>query len=215
MPCWDEFLTEFLVQVQQWIVGDPTSSETKLGPMASHAPRADLVAQVDDAIAKGATVHLGGEVADGRGAYYPATVLSGVDPTMRAYREELFGPVAVLYRVGSAAEAVEIANDSPFGLGAAVYGRDEATAQEVADQLEVGWWGSTPPSRAPLTCRSEASGILESAASSEGLASRSSPTRSCATAGLAVVGSVAFPGRVGRGQARTSTPTTQPIREGQ
>ena len=65
--------------------------------MASHAPRADLVAQVDDAIAKGATVHLGGEVADGRGAYYPATVLSGVDPTMRAYREELFGPVAVLY----------------------------------------------------------------------------------------------------------------------
>ena len=78
---------------------------------------------------------------DGPGAYYPATVLTGVDPTMRAYREELFGPVAVLYRVRSAEEAIAIANDSPFGLGAAVFGRDEAKAREVADQLDVGMVG--------------------------------------------------------------------------
>jgi succinate-semialdehyde dehydrogenase/glutarate-semialdehyde dehydrogenase len=138
---WDEFLTAFLAQSERWTLGDPTMSETRLGPMASLAGREDLVAQVDDAVAKGASVHLGGAPADGPGAFYPATVLSGLDPTMRAYREELFGPVAVLYRVGSAAEAVAVANDSPFGLGAAVFGGDVAQAQEVADQLDVGMVG--------------------------------------------------------------------------
>ena len=67
--------------------------------------------------------------------------LSGVEPTMRAYREELFGPVAVLYRVASAEQAIAVANDSPFGLGAAVFGGDEARAREVADRLEVGMVG--------------------------------------------------------------------------
>ena len=109
--------------------------------MASLAGRADLEAQVDDAVAKGARVHLGGAVPEGPGAFYPATVLTAVDATMRAYREELFGPVAVLYPVSSAEQAVAIANDSPFGLGAAVFGSDEAKAREVADQLEVGMVG--------------------------------------------------------------------------
>jgi succinate-semialdehyde dehydrogenase/glutarate-semialdehyde dehydrogenase len=138
---WEEFVEEFLAQARQWTLGDPSSSETRLGPMASVAGRADLAEQVDDAIAKGATVHLGGAVPDGPGAFYPATVLSGVEPAMRAYREELFGPVAVLYPVTSAEEAIAIANDSPFGLGAAVFGRDEARAREVADELEVGMVG--------------------------------------------------------------------------
>lgn len=75
------------------------------------------------------------------GAFYPATVLTRVDTSMRAYREELFGPVAVLHRVGSAEHAVAIANDSPYGLGAAVFGRDESRAREVADQLDVGMVG--------------------------------------------------------------------------
>ena len=138
---WDTFLEEFLAQARHWTFGDPSSKETKLGPMASLSARADLEAQVDDAVARGATVHLGGTVPDGAGAFYPATVLSGVDPTMRAYREELFGPVAVLNRVASPQQAISIANDSPFGLGAAVFGRDEAKAREVADQLEVGMVG--------------------------------------------------------------------------
>ena len=77
------------------------------GPMASLAARTDLVGQVEDAIAKGATVHLGGQVPDGPGAFYPATVLTGVTPEMRAYREELFGPVAVLYQVDSVDEAID------------------------------------------------------------------------------------------------------------
>jgi succinate-semialdehyde dehydrogenase/glutarate-semialdehyde dehydrogenase len=109
--------------------------------MSSLAARADLVAQVEDAVAKGAAVHLGGVVPDGPGAFYPATVLSGVDTTMRAYHEELFGPVAVIYRAASAEDAVRIANDSPYGLGGAVFGRDEARAAHVADQLDVGMVG--------------------------------------------------------------------------
>ena len=138
---WDQFLDEFLVQARQWTIGDPSSNETKLGPMASLAARADLKEQVDDAVKKGATVHLGGAIPDGAGAFYPATVLSAVDPTMRAYREELFGPVAVLNRVTSAEQAVSIANDSPYGLGAAVFGRDETKARDIADQLDVGMVG--------------------------------------------------------------------------
>jgi succinate-semialdehyde dehydrogenase/glutarate-semialdehyde dehydrogenase len=138
---WDTFLEAFLEQAQQWTLGDPHSSDTKLGPMASMGARADVTAQVDDAVARGATVHLGGAAPDRPGAFYPATVLTDVDPTMRAYREELFGPVAVLYRVDSAEHAVAIANDSPFGLGAAVFGRDEARIRGVVDQLEVGMVG--------------------------------------------------------------------------
>jgi succinate-semialdehyde dehydrogenase/glutarate-semialdehyde dehydrogenase len=138
---WEPFLEEFLSQARQWRFGDPSSNETKLGPMASRTARADLQAQVEDAVAKGATVHLGGESPDGAGAFYPATVLSAVDPSMRAYREELFCPVAVLTRVTSAEQAVSVANDSRYGLGAAVFGRDETKAREVADQLEVGMVG--------------------------------------------------------------------------
>jgi succinate-semialdehyde dehydrogenase/glutarate-semialdehyde dehydrogenase len=86
-------------------------------------------------------VHAGGSVPDGPGAWYPATVLSGVTPDMRAYHEEIFGPVAVVHRVGSEDEAVELANSSPYGLGGAVFAADEEAAEKVADRLEVGMVG--------------------------------------------------------------------------
>ncbi|WP_370107758.1 NAD-dependent succinate-semialdehyde dehydrogenase [Nocardioides sp.] len=138
---WDLFLEEFVDQARQWTLGDPARSDTRMGPMASRAGRDDLEEQVQDAVEKGAHVHLGGTAPDGPGAYYPATVLTGVDPTMRAYREELFGPVAVLHRVASAEQAIAIANDSPFGLGAAVFSGDETRAKDVVDRLEVGMVG--------------------------------------------------------------------------
>lgn len=138
---WDNFLEAFLAHARKWTIGNPSDEATRLGPMSSLAARADLVAQVEDAVAKGATVHLGGVVPDGPGAFYPATVLSGVDATMRAYHEELFGPVAIVYHAGSADEAVEIANDSLYGLGGAVFGSDEARTAHVADQLDVGMVG--------------------------------------------------------------------------
>ncbi|KFG72892.1 NAD-dependent succinate-semialdehyde dehydrogenase [Streptomyces mutabilis] len=138
---WDQFLPAFLDKAAEFQVGDPTSQDTRLGPMASLQARADLAAQVEDAIAKGAVVHLGGKTPEGEGAYYPATVLSGVTPQMRAYHEELFGPVAVLYKVASLDEAVELANDSPYGLGSAVFARDEEEAAAVANRLEAGMVG--------------------------------------------------------------------------
>ncbi|MFI6367729.1 NAD-dependent succinate-semialdehyde dehydrogenase [Nocardia sp. NPDC050630] len=138
---WDEFLTSFVERAQGWTTGDPLDRATKMGPMASLAGRAELAEQVEDAVAKGATVHAGGVVPDGAGAYYPATVLSGVTKDMRAYGEELFGPVAVLYKVDSAEEAINVANDSRFGLGAAVFTSDPQLAADIADRLEVGMVG--------------------------------------------------------------------------
>jgi succinate-semialdehyde dehydrogenase/glutarate-semialdehyde dehydrogenase len=137
----DEFLDGFVEKASQWRLGDPTNPDTKLGPMASLPARSDLVDQVEDAVGKGATVHLGGEVPDGPGAFYPATVLTGVTPEMRAYREELFGPVAVLYQVDSVDEAIELANDSPYGLGSAVFTGDLKQADDVANRLDVGMVG--------------------------------------------------------------------------
>ena len=138
---WDSFLDAFLAKAAEWQIGDPMSEDTRLGPMSSAQARAELAEQVDDAVAKGAAVHLGGYIPEGRGSYYPATVLSGVTPDMRAYREELFGPVAVLHRVNSVDEAITLANDSPYGLGSAIFTNDEKQAAYVTDRLEVGMVG--------------------------------------------------------------------------
>ena len=138
---WDEFLDGFLTKAAGWQAGDPTNASTKLGPMSSVTARDELATQVQDAIDKGARVHLGAQVPDGEGAFYPATVLSGVTPAMRAYHEELFGPVAVLYRAASVDAAIELANDSPYGLGSAVFTRDADTAGYVTDRLETGMVG--------------------------------------------------------------------------
>ena len=137
----DEFLHGFVTKAGEWRLGDPTSEDTRLGPMASLAARADLVDQVEDAVAKGAQVHLGGGVPDGPGAFYPATVLTGVTPQMRAFHEELFGPVAVVYQVDSVDEAITLANDSPYGLGSAVFTGDLDQGDEVANRLDVGMVG--------------------------------------------------------------------------
>ena len=88
-------------------------------------------------MAAGATA-VTGDVAALRGAFFPPIVLTGVTPGMRAYSEEMFGPVAVVHRAASAAHALDIANDSPFGLGASVYGSDIAVATEIAGRLEAG-----------------------------------------------------------------------------
>jgi acyl-CoA reductase-like NAD-dependent aldehyde dehydrogenase len=138
---WDEFVAGFVTKTAEWQLGDPRKTETRLGPMASTDARDELTAQVDDAVAKGATLHVGGVVPDTAGAWYPATVLSGVTPDMRAWREELFGPVAVLYKASSVEHAITLANDSPFGLGAAVFSHDVDLAARVADRLDVGMVG--------------------------------------------------------------------------
>jgi len=138
---WDEFVEAFVALAETWRTGDPREESTRLGPMASTGARRDFAAQVDDAVEKGATVLAGAVLPEGPGAYYPATVLTGVTTDMRAWHEELFGPAAVLHRVGSVDEAIRLANDSPYGLGGAVFTQDEAQAAYVADRLDVGMVG--------------------------------------------------------------------------
>ncbi|MFD9330352.1 NAD-dependent succinate-semialdehyde dehydrogenase [Streptomyces sp. NPDC060065] len=118
-------------------------------PMSSRTAAETLHQQVQDAVEKGARLHAGGVLSDGPAAYYTPAVLTGVTREMRAYFEEIFGPVAVVYRVGSDEEAVELANDTPYGLGGMVFSKDPARAEKVAEQLEVGmanvnWLGEGP-----------------------------------------------------------------------
>ena len=107
-------------------------------PLSSRAAAERLHEQVQDAVGKGATLHAGGVLTDGPAAYYTPAVLTGITKEMRAYSEELFGPVSVVYKVGSDDEAVELANDTPYGLGALVFSKDKARAEKVAEQLDVG-----------------------------------------------------------------------------
>ena len=119
-------------------MGDPLAEGTDVGPQSRPDLRDDLHKQVMESVAKGAKVLLGGEIPPGRGSFYPPTVLAEVRPGMPAYHEELFGPVASVLSARDEADAVRIANDSIFGLGAAVFTRDTARGERVARQLEAG-----------------------------------------------------------------------------
>jgi succinate-semialdehyde dehydrogenase/glutarate-semialdehyde dehydrogenase len=107
-------------------------------PLSSRRAAEVLDAQVQDAVGKGATLHAGGLLSPGPDAHYTPAVLTGVTPDMRAWSEELFGPVAVVYRVESDEEALALANDSAYGLGGAVFSRDRERARALAERLDVG-----------------------------------------------------------------------------
>ncbi len=119
--------------------GDPAeSAEGTFAPLSSRAAAERLAEQVEDAVSKGATLHAGGVLSEGPAAYYSPAVLTGITEEMRAYREELFGPVAVVYSVSSDDEALALANDSDYGLGGAVFSKDTDRARKLAERLEVG-----------------------------------------------------------------------------
>ena len=126
-------------EMERRVVGDPLEEDTQIGPMARHDLRDELHRQVAASLEAGARCTLGGEPPEGPGAYYPPTVLAGVEPGMAAFDEELFGPVAAVIRAESEEEAIRLANASPFGLGAAVFTRDEVRGREIATKrLEAG-----------------------------------------------------------------------------
>jgi succinate-semialdehyde dehydrogenase/glutarate-semialdehyde dehydrogenase len=116
-------------------MGDPADPDTVLGPMARDDLRDELHDQVERCVAAGAKLALGGQVPDRPGAWYPATVLTGVGPGMPAYDEELFGPVAAIIAAKDTADAIRIANDTRFGLGASVYTGDAQLGERIASEL--------------------------------------------------------------------------------
>ncbi len=135
----DEFQAAFVEQMQRLRIGDPLENDTEIGPLARDDLRDDLHDQVQHSIATGAKLLLGGERLNRPGFYYAPTVLANVAPGMPAFDEETFGPVAAVTRARDAQHAVELANRSPYGLGASIHTRDEELAHQLAAQIESGF----------------------------------------------------------------------------
>ncbi|MCU4183082.1 NADP-dependent succinic semialdehyde dehydrogenase [Acidiferrimicrobium sp. IK] len=135
---YDEFQRRFVEAMSAQVVGDPMEDGTDVGPLASEQQLHDVSELVDDAAGKGASVLCGGKPLGGQGWYYPPTVLADVTPAMRVHLEEVFGPVATLYRVRDIDEAVELANATEFGLGANVWTDDESERERFLADIEAG-----------------------------------------------------------------------------
>jgi len=136
---YEEFRDKFVAQCKKLKVGDPTNENTDLGPMAREDLRDELHEQVKKSLEAGATLSLGGEIPDSDGYFYPVTVLEDVSPGMPAYDDELFGPVASLIRVRDDKQAMEVANDSRYGLGGGIFSTDTDKAIALAkDEFDTG-----------------------------------------------------------------------------
>jgi succinate-semialdehyde dehydrogenase/glutarate-semialdehyde dehydrogenase len=134
----DEFLTKFKDKLAHMKVGDPMDRTTELGPLSSEEAAAHLADQVKRSVSAGAKVLLGGKRVDRPGAFMEPTILTDLKPGIPAYSEELFGPVASFYRVRNEKEAIDLANDSNFGLGGSVFTQDIERGKRVADQIDTG-----------------------------------------------------------------------------
>jgi succinate-semialdehyde dehydrogenase/glutarate-semialdehyde dehydrogenase len=137
-PVYSRFLELFVREMAALVVGDPLDEVTQVGPLARRDLVADLHGQVTDAVNHGAVAILGGQPLASPGCYYPPTVLTGVKPGMRAYHEELFGPVATVMAVRDVEHALAMANDTPFGLGASLWTADPVKGAAMAARIESG-----------------------------------------------------------------------------
>lgn len=138
-PVYDTFLERVVQSMKQKKIGDPFEGTTDIGPIARPDLRDDLHRQVRESIEKGAECLLGGEIPSGPGAFYPPTVLTNITRGMPAYEEELFGPVASVIRARDEQRAVDIANDTNYGLGAALFSENVEHAEQLAaEKLEAG-----------------------------------------------------------------------------
>ena len=135
---YEAFMGRFKHAMASMIVGDPLREETQVGPQAREDLVIELQEQVEASVAKGAKIELGGKRLNGKGYFYPPTILTGVKPGMPAYHEELFGPVAAVIRIRDEEEAIAVANDSCFGLGGSVWTRDTQKGEQIAARIEAG-----------------------------------------------------------------------------
>ena len=134
----DEFERLFVAAMEALRVGDPMADGTDVGPLATAAIRDEVDEQVRTSVAAGARVLTGGSKLEGTGFYYPPTILADIPEDAPAYREEVFGPVASLFRVADIGEAIALANDSQFGLGSSVWTRDEGERRRFVGEIEAG-----------------------------------------------------------------------------
>lgn len=149
---YDDFVAGMKARLEA-LAADPDKemAAVSIGPVSSRSAAEQVQSQVDDAVSKGATLHLGGTMSES-GSFFAPTLLTDVKPGMRAYREEVFGPVVVVYKVKDEAEAIDLANDSPYGLSCDVFSASQERAIAVADQLETGmaWINGISGSQADL-----------------------------------------------------------------
>ncbi len=134
----DRFLDRFMTALSQLQVGDPMDSRTTHGPLSSEAALVQLIKQVDGAVEHGARLLMGGSRLDRPGSFMEATILTDIRPDNPAFRDEFFGPVVSFYRVRDEAEAIALANNSDFGLGASVFTQDVARGKRMASQIDTG-----------------------------------------------------------------------------
>lgn len=134
----DRFLEKFKAALSALKPGDPLDKGTTLAPLSTEGALVKLLEQVDQAVASGAKLVLGGKRIEGPGAFMEPTILTNIKPDNPAYREEFFGPVALMFRVKSEDEAVELANDSDFGLGGSIFTRDVARGERLASRIDTG-----------------------------------------------------------------------------
>jgi len=137
-PVYDAFVEGFTERINQLTVGDPIAEDTDVGPLARPDLRDEVHDQVERAVADGATLRTGGYALDGTGYFYAPTVLADVMPGTVAFDEEIFGPVAAIVKADDVNHAVRLANDTPFGLGGAVFTTDLEQGEAVALRLECG-----------------------------------------------------------------------------
>ncbi|EML7114425.1 TPA: NAD-dependent succinate-semialdehyde dehydrogenase [Klebsiella variicola] len=146
----ESFLAKFSEAFRQVKIGDPLDESTTLGPLSSKDALDTLSKQVDEAVKNGATLHLGGKAVAREGIFFEPTILTGITRDNPAYFEEFFGPVAQIYVVKNDEEAIQLANDSHYGLGGAVFSQDIERAKRMASAIETGmvyinWLTDTAP----------------------------------------------------------------------
>ena len=137
-PVVEEFTAAYKTELARFKMGDPSDMETDIGPMARGDLRESLHNQVRDSIKEGANLETGGEIPDGPGFFYPVTLINRITPAMRLSREETFGPVASILAVNDADAAIDLANDTRYGLGASLWSADLELAEKLAARIEAG-----------------------------------------------------------------------------
>lgn len=134
----EKFRDAVIAEVERYTVGDPAAASTTLAPLSSRAAAEEVAAQVRRAVEEGATLHTGGSLVDETSAMLTPAVLSGIAPGTEAYRDEIFGPVLALYRADDVDTAIELANDTEFGLGSSVFSADRERAREIGVRIDAG-----------------------------------------------------------------------------